>query len=57
MGELNIKVEVKEDSEMVNAYQFGSHNKRGEKWVPWCTVNGQVITNNCFEEQPKHLPT
>lgn len=35
-----------EDNKIMKLYILGSHNKHTEKWLPWCSMSGQVMAKN-----------
>ena len=57
MGDMNAKVGVGREENVVGPYGLGERNERGNRFVEWCIENKQVITNTWFRHHPRRLWT
>ena len=57
MGDLNAKVGKQRFQDIVGPHGLGEKNERGEKWINWCQMHGQVILNTWFQHHPRRLRT
>lgn len=52
MEHLNHKVGKQMDNRITTKFGRGSRIDRREKWLQYCTANGQVISNKWFQDHP-----
>ena len=57
MGDLNAKVGVGREEEVVGCFGLGERNERGDRWVEWCGRWQQVIMNTWYRQHPRYLWT
>lgn len=57
MGDLNAKVGREKFENTVGEYGLGIRHPRGEKWIEWCKINNQVITNTFYKHHTRRVWT
>ena len=55
MGDLNTKGGKQRFQDIVVPDGLGEKNEKGEKWIDWCQMHGQVMLNRWFQHHPKRL--
>ena len=57
MGDWNAIIGCSVEQPMVDGYDLGSRNERGDLLVDWCRENSIVVTNTWFKNHPRRLYT
>lgn len=57
MEDLNAKVGCGRERNTVGDFGLGKRNEKGDRFVKWCSENGQIVMNTWFKKHVRHLYT
>lgn len=57
LNDIKAKVGKEREDEIVGKFRRGTRNELCKRWVQWCTVNDQIITNTPLQEHWRRLWT